>query len=198
MRSFGLSRSEQAEVWERRSAGESLQAVARAVNRHPWSLGLFLASTGGCRAPVPRRSTRGLSAGEREEISRGLAQGASCRVIATRLERSPSTVSREVARNGGRRRYRAGRADQAAYARARRPKPAKLALQPRLRGVVEEKLGLKWSPQQIAAWLKLEYPDEAEMRVSHETIYLSLYVQSRGALRRELASQLRSGRGPTP
>jgi IS30 family transposase len=123
---------------------------------------------------------------EREEISRGLAAGDSCRVIAQRLGRAPSTVSREVARNGGRRRYRAQAADAAADRRARRPKPPKLVLQPRLRAMVEDKLALCWSPQQIAGWLPLAFPEDPVMRVSHETIYLSLFVQSRGALRREL------------
>jgi len=130
---------------------------------------------------------------EREEISRGLAAGHSCRVIAQRLGRAPSTVSREVARNGGRCRYRAQPADGAADRRARRPKPAKLVLQPRLRAVVEDKLGLRWSPQQITGWLPLAFPEDLVMRVSHETIYLSLFVQSRGALGRELQRCLRRG-----
>jgi IS30 family transposase len=131
---------------------------------------------------------------EREEISRGVAAGESCRQIAARLERAPSTVSRELARNGGRHRYRAQAADAAAFGRAQRPKPAKLVLQPRLRAVVEAKLALRWSPQQIAGWLPLAYPQDPVMRVSHETIYLSLFVQSRGALRRELQRCLRTGR----
>ena len=135
-----------------------------------------------------------LSLAEREEISRGLAAGESLRSIAGRLERTPSTVTREVERNGGRRRYRACAADKAALRRTRRPKPSKLAGCERLRQVVEAKLELRWSPQQISGWLVGEFPDEAEMRVSHETIYLSLFVQSRGALRKELFRYLRSGR----
>jgi IS30 family transposase len=131
---------------------------------------------------------------EREEISRGVAAGEPCRQIAARLGRVPSTVSRELTRNGGRRRYRAQAADAAAFRRAQRPKAAKLVLQPRLRAVVEEKLALRWSPQQIAGWLPLAYPQDPVMRVSHETIYLSLFVQSRGALRRELQRCLRTGR----
>jgi transposase, IS30 family len=131
---------------------------------------------------------------EREEISRGVAAGDSCRVIARRLGRAPSTVSRELARNGGRSRYRAQRADAAAGRRAARPKPAKLAAEPRLRAVVEAKLRLRWSPEQIAGWLRLAYPDDPTMRISHETIYLSLYVPHRGALRRDLRRCLRSGR----
>jgi IS30 family transposase len=131
---------------------------------------------------------------EREEISRGVAAGEPCRQIAARLGRAPSTVSRELARNGGRGRYRAQAADAAAFGRAQRPKPAKLLLEPRLRAVVEAKLALRWSPQQIAGWLPLAYPQDPVMRVSHETIYLSLFVQSRGALRRELQRCLRTGR----
>jgi IS30 family transposase len=131
---------------------------------------------------------------DREEISRGLAAGESLRRIAAGLGRAPSTICREVAANGGRRAYRAVLADRQARRRARRPKRAKLAMSPRLRRVVEAKLELLWSPQQISAWLALEWPDDAEMRVSHETIYLSLFVQGRGALRRELHNCLRSGR----
>jgi IS30 family transposase len=142
----------------------------------------------------PRRSALRLSLAEREEISRGLAAGQSVRAIARGLARSPSTVCREVAANGGRERYRACAADRRAVRQLRRPKPAKLAACPRLREVVEGKLELRWSPQQIAAWLKLSYPDDQEMRVSHETIYLSLFVQARGALRKELFRCLRTGR----
>jgi len=142
-------------------------------------------------AYVPNRSPLRLSPVEREEISRGVATGESLRVIAGRLGRAPSTVSREVTRNGGRQGYRACRADRAAVQNMSRPKTAKLASCPRLRQVVEAKLELRWSPQQIAGWLVLEFPDDAEMRVSHETIYLSLFVQSRGALRKELTRYLR-------
>ena len=145
-------------------------------------------------AREPIRSPLRLSRAEREEISRGLAVGESLRVIAGRLARAPSTVSREVARNGGRPIYRACRADRAAVRNMRRPKVAKLAQCARLREAVEAKLELRWSPQQIASWLVLEFPDDAEMRVSHETIYLSLFVQSRGALRKELTRYLRMKR----
>ena len=145
-------------------------------------------------AREPIRSPLRLSTAEREEISRGLAAGESLRVIAGRLARAPSTVSREVARNGGRPLYRACRADRAAVRNMGRPKVAKLAQCPRLREAVEAKLELRWSPQQIASWLVLEFPDDAEMRVSHETIYLSLFVQSRGALRKELTRYLRMKR----
>ncbi len=147
------------------------------------------------RPPVPewKRSALRLSLTEREEISRGLAGRESLRSIARRLGRSPSTISREVATNGGRRRYRACPADKAAVRRAVRPKPSKLASCARLRAVVEQRLELRWSPQQISGWLVAEFPDEPEMRVSHETIYVSLFVQSRGALRKELTRYLRSG-----
>ena len=131
---------------------------------------------------------------EREEISRGIAAGESSREIAARLGRAPSTVSRELARNGGRARYRAQAAGATTFRRAQRPKPAKLVLEPRLRAVVDAKLALRWSPEQIAGWLPLAYPGDAVMRVSHETIYLSLFVQSRRALRRELQRCLRTGR----
>jgi IS30 family transposase len=154
----------------------------------------FLRETGGVKRQSPRRAERSLTVTEREEISRGVAAGKSCRSIAAGLGRSPSTVSREVARNGGRSRYRAQAADAAALRRAKRPKPAKLVLQPCLRAVVEEKLALRWSPQQIAGWLPLAHPEDPVMRVSHETIYLSLFVQSRGALRKELQRCLRTGR----
>jgi transposase, IS30 family len=142
----------------------------------------------------PRRSPLRLSLAEREEISRGLAAGRSVRAIARGIGRCASTVCREVAANGGRERYRACDADRRAVRKMRRPKPAKLAVCPRLREVVEGKLELRWSPQQIAAWLALAYPDDPEMRVSHETIYLSLFVQARGALRKELFRCLRTGR----
>jgi len=144
--------------------------------------------------PPRERSALRLSLAEREEISRGLAAGDSVRSIAARLDRSPSTISREVSINGGRRRYRACGADKAFVRRAKRPKPAKLARCERLRDVVEGKLEQRWSPQQIAGWLRVTFPDDPEMRVSHETIYLSLFVQSRGALRRELTSYLRTKR----
>ena len=140
------------------------------------------------------RSARQLCLAEREEISRGLAEGRSVRVIAARIGRSPSTVCREVVRNGGRRRYRAAAAEDRAWVQGCRPKVAKLAGDPVLRAVVEEKLGLQWSPQQISGWLRVEFADRAEMQVSHETIYMSLFVQTRGALRRELAHELRRGR----
>ena len=194
MRSWGLTAQEQDEVWARWRQGDSLRLIARRLGKRGPSVRAFVLQSGGVQRHPPRRPTRCLGMAEREEISRGVAAGESCRQIAARLERAPSTVSRELARNGGRHRYRAQAADAAAFGRAQRPKPAKLVLQPRLRAVVEAKLALRWSPQQIAGWLLLAYPQDPVMRVSHETIYLSLFVQSRGALRRELQRCLRTGR----
>jgi IS30 family transposase len=189
-----FSDEEKATIWDLREAGVPVKRIARRLERQNSSLRMFIADAGGKR-PTPRqRSELRLSLEEREEISRGLAAGDSIRVIAEALERSPSTICREVNANGGRKKYRALVADRAACRRALRPKRAKLSQHRRLRGVVERKLEAKWSPQQISAWLALQYPDRPEMQVSHETIYQSLFVQSRGALRKELHSCLRSGR----
>jgi IS30 family transposase len=182
------------DIWDRVNAGESVKSIARSLRRQPSSLRRLLKSTGGIRPPERTRAARCLSQTEREEISRGLAAGESLREIARRLGRSPSTVSREVARNGGVNRYRATTADRRAWAEARRPKQGKLARCPRLRREVTHKLAIRWSPEQISRWLAGAHPDDPEMHVSHETIYLSLFVQSRGELRRELHKELRSGR----
>ncbi len=193
MRSW--SESELVEVWDRWEAGESQRSISRGVGRSPSSVhGLLVRS--GWRRPMPAKawSSLRLSLTEREEISRGLAAGESMRCIAGRLGRAPSTVSREVAANGGRHGYRATRAHRESRQRARRPKPAKLAENPELRLVVEEKLEEWWSPRQISVWLVEAYPDSEEMRVSHETIYQSLFIQGRGALRKELWRCLRTGR----
>jgi transposase, IS30 family len=189
-----LSEQDKAEIWRRLELGESMRSIARRLSLGQTAVRTYVASCGGRRPQVVEWSPRRLSLADREEISRGLAAGDSLRAIARRLGRAPSTVSREVNAGGGRRHYRAVRADRAAHRRARRPKQAKLAMSPRLRAEVEDKLGLLWSPQQISKWLRWAYPNDPEMRVSHETIYLSLYVQGRGALRRELAQALRSGR----
>jgi DNA-binding CsgD family transcriptional regulator len=194
VRSCGLSAAEQDEVWARWRQGESLRLIARRLGKRGPSVRAFVLQTGGVQRQPPHRAQRCLSMAEREEISRGVATGQPCRQIAARLGRASSTVSRELARNGGRHRYRAQAADAAAFRRAQRPKPAKLVTKPRLRAVVEAKLALRWSPQQIAGWLPLAYPQDPVMRVSHETIYLSLFVQGRGALRRELQRCLRTGR----
>ena len=189
-----FTEAEIAEVWERRHAGEPTRLIARGLGRHGSSIRRVFEDAGGVR-PAPRlRAERHLSLEEREEISCGVAGGESLRQIARRIGRAASTVSREVSRNGGRRRYRAHRADRAAWGRARRPKTCKLATNPALRHVVEDKLGDRWSPQQISGWLARTYPDDQEMRVSHETIYLSLFIQTRGALKRELTRHLRTRR----
>jgi IS30 family transposase len=189
-----MSEADKAEVWQRYTDGASAAMIARALGFSAGSVAEFIRNAGGIR-PMPRCSSPlRLSLDEREEISRGLAAGESLRCIATRLRRAPSTISREVAHNGGRRKYRALRADKAARQRAKRPKPAKLAADPLLRLIVTDKLACKWSPEQIAGWLARTYPGRPEMQVSHETIYRSLFVQSRGALRRELMRHLRTGR----
>ncbi len=188
MRTFGLTAERQDEVWRRWRAGESLRAITRSLGlNRPATVRSFVASTGGVRQPPPRRDVRHLTLEEREEISRGVAAGEGCRALARRLGRSPSTVSREVQRNGGRRRYRAQTAEAAAARRAARPKRCLLVQHPRLREQVERGLEQGWSPQQIAARLVVDFPDDPTMRVSHETIYLTLFVQARGGLRRELA-----------
>jgi IS30 family transposase len=194
VRSWGLSAAEQDEVWTRWRRGESLRLIARRLGKRGPSVRAFVLQTGGVQQHPPRRPQRCLTMAEREEISRGVAAGEPCRQIAARLGRAPSTVLRELAREGGRSRCGAQPPDAAAFGRAQRPKPAKLVVEPRLRAVVEAKLALRWSPQQIAGWLPLAYPQDPVMRVSHETIYLSLFIQSRGALRRELQRCLRTGR----
>ncbi len=192
MRRF--TEAERVEVWDRWQAGEANRLIGRDLGRSAASIRAFVESWGGVRPAPRRRSLHHLSLLEREEISRGVAAGESMRCIAVRLGRAPSTISRELARNGGRHRYRAHRADRAALRRAKRPKPSKLAENRELRAVVEEKLEEWWSPEQVVLWLKRTYPDNEEMYVSHETIYLSLFVQGKGALRRELTECLRTGR----
>ena len=185
---------EKAEIWDRRSEGESMSAIARHLGRGEETIRRYVLVSGGVR-PRPRtRSRSELTVVEREEISRGLAAQHSCHSIARQIRRAPSSVTREVARNGGRGGYRAAEAEQATLCRRRRPKPSKLALRPRLRAEVEARLRLDWSPQQISAFLKVEYAQDPQMQISHETIYLSLFVQGRGALRKELARHLRTRR----
>jgi transposase, IS30 family len=182
------------QVWLRLRAGQAAKPTARELGLCTGTVRAYLLRCGGIR-PVPRRRAAGrLRLEEREEISRGLAAGESYREIARALGRPASTVSREVAANGGTKRYRAVRADQSAWGRAARPKTCRLTENPLLRAIVEEKLARRWSPQQIAGWLKVTYPNDPEMQVSHESIYRTLYVQSRGALRRELTAYLRTGR----
>jgi len=190
-----FSAAEQAEVWDRYEAGQEMKVIARAIGRSGNAVRDMIRKTGGVRPLAPTVwSERRLCLEEREEISRGLAAGVSCRAIAARLGRAPSTVTREVEAGGGRDAYRACDAENAARRRARRPKVAKLAACLRLRRVVEAKLALKWSPQQISAWLPGAFPNDGQMRVCHETIYMSIFVQGRGALRVELGRCLRQRR----
>jgi len=181
-------------MWDRWQKGESLHSIARLFDRHHSSIQGVLARTGGIRPPQRRRSRRALSLLEREEISRGVAAGQSLRWIAASLGRAPSTVSREIKRNGGQRKYRASKADAAAWDRAQRAKTCKLAKNRELAYIVAEKLQLEWSPDQIAGWLKNTYPDDENYQVSHETIYKTLFIQARGALKKELIQYLRKPR----
>lgn len=181
-------------MWERWQKGDSLQHIAQLFDRNHSSVEGILARTGGIR-PAPRcRSRLALTLPEREEISRAVVAGQSIRSIATQLGRAPSTISREIDRNGGQRDYRASQADQAAWGRAHRPKPCKLVENRALAHIVAAKLKGLWSPEQIAGWLKQTYPRDESYQVSHETIYRSLYIQARGALKKELLAHLRRTR----
>lgn len=185
---------ERRELWDRWKRGESISDIGRALDRAPGTIHYTIRQHGGV---VPRERRRGrlaLTVVEREEISRAVAAGESARRVAARLGRSPSTITREIARHGGRRRYRAGEADSRAWDNGRRQQLCKLARNPVLRGLVAEKLREDWSPEQIAGWLKTEFPQDQTMRVSHETIYLTLFIQARGALKRELVAHLRRTR----
>jgi IS30 family transposase len=190
-----VSDAQRVELWRRYRAGETVLSIAKALGQHRTSnIYRVLVATGGI-APAPRnRSSKVLSLSEREEISRGMAAGDSYRAIAKGLRRAVSTVSQEVARHGGRAGYRATEADRAAWRSARRPKPCLLARNRPLQRIVAGKLKQDWSPQQIAGWLREQYPENPEMWVSHETIYRSLFVQARGALKKELIGHLRSRR----
>lgn len=186
--------TQRALMWDRWQKGESLQKIALLFDRNHSSIQKILAQTGGIRPAQRCRSRLALTLAEREEISRAVVAGDSIRWIATSLGRAPSTISREIKRNGGLGCYRASQADQAAWDRARRPKTCKLAERRRLAYLVAEKLRRQWSPEQIAGWLKRTYPDDASSQVSHETIYRSLFIQSRGALKKELLEHLRRTR----
>lgn len=181
-------------MWDRWQKGESLNAIARHFGRSHSSIQGILAREGGMRPSPRKRSRRALALSEREEISRGMVAGQSLRSIAASLGRAPSTISREIKRNGGRRQYRASKADQAAWDRAHRAKTCKLAENRALARIVAEKLQPEWSPEQIAGWLKSTYPDDENYQVSHETIYKSLFIQARGALKKELLQYLRRTR----
>lgn len=188
------SEAQKAQMWDRWQQGESLHTIARLFDRHHPSIAGILSRTGGIR-PKPRsRSRLSLTLPEREIISRGIAAALSIRTMAAQIDRSPSTVSREINRNGGYDHYRAAPAEQAAWDRAKRPKRCKLACSKSLARIVAKKLRSQWSPQQIAGWLKREYPDNEDDQVSHETIYRTLFIQSRGALKKELLQYLRTKR----
>ena len=185
---------QKADIWDRWQGGESMSSIGRLFDRNSSSIYPLLARTGGIRPPERRRSRFALTLAEREEISRGLRVQMSVRAIARQLWRAPSTISREVRRNGGCSGYRATRSDQAAWDRALRPKPCKLACRQALCRTISAKLERKWSPQQIAGWLQRAHPDDETARVSHETIYRSLFIQTRGVLKKELLAHLRATR----
>jgi IS30 family transposase len=186
--------SQRALMWERWQKGESLQQIAQLFDRNHSSVQGILAPTGGIR-PAPRRRSRwALTLAEREEISRAVVAGHSMRAIAVQLGRAASTISREIKRNGGQESYRASQADESAWDRGRRPKTCKLAQNRALARIVAGKLQRRWSPQQVAGWLKRTYPDDTSRQVSPETIYRSLFIQARGALKKELVEYLRRSR----
>jgi IS30 family transposase len=188
------SESQKALMWDRWQKGESLQQIAQLFDRNHSSVEGILAQTGGIRPPQRYRSRLALTLAEREAISRAVVAGDSMRSIAISLGRAPSTISREIGRNGGQECYRAALAEQAAWDRARRPKTCKLVANRALAHVVATRLQWLWSPQQIAGWLKHAYPNDERFQVSHETIYRSLYIQARGALKKELLAHLRRTR----
>jgi IS30 family transposase len=181
-------------MWDRWEKGDTLHTIARLFDRHHPSVSGILGLSGGIRPPKRTRSNLALTLSERENISRGIATRLSIRTIAAKLKRAPSTVSREINRNGGYYNYRAAPAEQAAWDRALRPKPCKLKCNKTLSRVVAKKLQLQWSPQQIAGWLKREYSGNEGYHVSHETIYKTLFIQARGALKKELLQHLRAKR----
>ena len=185
---------EKSEMWDRWQQGESLNAIARAFETSHSAIAKNFARFGGFRPPDRQRSRLALTLSQREEISRGIVGGLSLRTIARQLGRAPSTVSREINRNGGLKRYRANTADEAAWYRAHRPKPCKLAGNLPLQRIIASKLQCHWSPDQIAGWLKKAYAGNEKLQVSHETIYRSLFIQARGVLKRELLQQLRTRR----
>jgi len=191
---FGLSAIEKREIWSRWKAGQSLHEMGRAFDKPHSSIRCLLLPRGGIPPAARRRSRLALTLSEREDISRGIASASSIREIARHLERAVSTVSREVTRHGGRPAYRAHAADDQAWNSALRPKRCLLAVNRKLRDIVASKLILDWSPEQISGWLKTQYPDDGSMRVSHETIYRSLFIQTRGVLKKELMDHLRSKR----
>jgi len=191
---FGLSAIEKSDIWSRWKAGQSLHEIGRAFDKPHSSIRCLLLPRGGIPPAARRRSRLALTLGERENISRGIASGSPLREIARRLERAASTVSREISRHGGRPAYRAHVAEGHAWDLALRPKKCLLAINRKLRNIVASKLILDWSPEQISGWLKTPYRDDESLRVSHETIYRSLFIQARGVLKKQLMEHLRSKR----
>jgi len=189
-----LSLTQRSEIWRRWKAGQSLHEIGRAFGKPHSCIRCLLLPRGGIVPALRRRSRLALSRAEREDISRGIASGSPLREIARRLDRAASTVSREVSRHGGLPVYRAHEADDQAWESALRPKRCLLAVNRKLRNIVASKLILDWSPEQISGWLKTQYPEDESMRVSHETIYRSLFIQARGVLKKELMHHLRSKR----
>lgn len=190
----GLSTAQKADLWNRWKNGQSLSDIGRALGKHAGSIHGVVSSNGGIVPAARHRSRLTLTLIEREEISRGIAAGHSARQIAVMICRSPSTVSREIERHGGRVSYRASEADAMAWKYATRPKQCKLATNLKMQRIVASKLQMDWSPEQVAGWLKLEFSNDPNMHVSHETIYRSLFIQARGVLKKELVGHLRSGR----
>ena len=193
-RRVNYSVAQRAEIWDRWQAGEPMSSIGRGFDRDSSLVFSVISPTGGIRPPERHRARKALSLFDREEISRWLIMRRSLRSIAHHLGRSPSTISREIQRNGGADRYRAAGSDQAAWDRARRPKLCKLACRPFLRRTVSTLLRRQWSPEQIAGWLKRRYPMDLQKQVSHETIYRSLFIQARGVLKKELLEHLRAKR----
>jgi IS30 family transposase len=194
VRNRGFSVAQREELWRRWSEGQSLTTIGLALGKQASSIYVVLAARGGFAPVVPRRGALTLKLSEREEISRGIAAGVSIRKIACRLGRAASTICREIARHGGREHYRASEADANAWRRAKRPKRCRLAVRPQLCRAVARKLKQNWSPRQICEWLKREHPGDESMQVSHETIYRTLFIQARGALKKELTGHLRQAR----
>jgi IS30 family transposase len=185
---------QKSDLWRRWKAGQSLHEIGRAFGKSHSSVRCVVSHHGGIVPRVRRRSLLALTLPEREDISRGIACGSSIRKIAQLLDRAASTVSREVVRHGGRPEYRAHEADAQAWKSALRPIPCLLAIDEKLQEIVASKLLLDWSPEQVSGWLKTQYPNDESLRVSHETIYRSLFIQARGALKKELVEHLRSKR----
>ena len=192
---LGITEVQKSELWRRWRKGESIHDISRALGQYRSTIHSTLKCHGGFAPPVRKRAPSALSLAEREEISRGISAGHSLRQIARMLQRSPSTISREIARNDGRRCYRATQADKAAWKRSHRPKACRLAQNGKLRRMVANKLALDWSPEQISGWLRCAYPEDETLNVPHETIYKSVFVQARGVLKKELQKHLRTQRG---